>query len=153
MGDVLASLARQLIELQLRVGELDAQHVCCYAPLLTADRGPQTDVNAVLLPQSSTSVMFGANDIGYNTTWNLAALHDVAPGVRLGGGLLYSRLGVLGTVGSNGTGLDVRFYDPRRPTLDLYGEVHITPWAQIFFGERAINQVQRRTDYGLQFHY
>ncbi|HEY9084812.1 MAG TPA: MlaD family protein [Candidatus Tyrphobacter sp.] len=153
MGGTLAALARQLVELQVRVGELDAQHVCCPSPLLSADRGPQTDVNAVLFPHGSTSVMFGANDIGHNTTWNLAALHDVAPHVRLGGGVLYSRLGILGTFGANDTGIEARFYDPRRPTLDLYGDVHLTPWAQIFFGERAINQLERRTEYGVQFHY
>ncbi len=153
MGGTLAALARQLVELQVRVGELDAQHVCCGTPLLGADRGPQTDVNALFLPHGATSVLFGANDIGYNTTWNFAMLHNFTPGLRLGGGVLYSRLGVLGTYGVNDTGIEARFYDPRRPTLDLYGNVHLTRWAQLFFGERAINQPERRTEYGVQFHY
>ncbi len=153
MGGALAGLARPLLELQLRVGELDPQRVCCPSPLFSADRGPQTDLNAILLPNGSTSVMFGANDIGHATTWNLAALHRVAPDLRVGGGLLYSRLGILGQYDVHGTGLEARFYDPRRPTLDLYGDVHVTPWAQLFIGERAINQPERRTDYGIQFRY
>lgn len=153
MGNALSGIAHQLIALQLRIGELDAQRVCCSSPLFTSDRGPQTDLNAIFLPHGSTSVMFGANDIGQNTTWNLAALHGVAPDVRVGGGFLYSRLGVLGQYDVNGTGLEARFYDPRHPTLDLYGDVHLTPWAQLFIGERAINQAERRTDYGIQFHY
>ncbi|MHB8433779.1 MAG: MlaD family protein [Candidatus Tyrphobacter sp.] len=153
MGGTLSGLARQLIALQLRVGELDAQHVCCPSALFSADRGPQVDLNAILLPNASTSVMFGANDVGHATTWNLAALHRVAPDVRVGGGLLYSRLGVLGQYDVHGTGIGARFYDPRRPTLDLYGDVHLTPWAQLFLGERAINQPERRTDYGIQFSY
>ncbi len=153
MGSALGNLARQLVEIQLRVGELDRERVCCSSPLFTSDRGPQTDLNATFLPHSSTSVMFGANDIGYDTTWNLAALKSVAPDLRLGGGFLYSRLGVLGEYDVNGTGVEARFYDPRHPTLDLYGDVHLTPWAQLFFGERALNQAERRTDYGIQFHY
>lgn len=153
LGNALAGVAHQLVELQLRVGELDAQHVCCSSSLFTADRGPQTDLNAVFLPHGNTSVMAGANDIGYDTTWNLAALRAVTPDLRLGGGFLYSRLGVLGQYDVNGTGLEARFYDPRHPTLDLYGDVHLTPWAQLFIGERAINQAERRTDYGIQFHY
>ena len=153
LGGTLTGVARDLIEVQLRVGELDHESVCCSSPLFTADRGPQPDLNAILLPHGSTSVMFGANDIGYNTTWNLAALRKVLPNVRLGGGLLYSRLGVLGQYDDNGTGLEARFYDPRHPTLDVYGNVHLTPWAQLFIGERAINQPERRTDYGIQFHY
>ncbi|MGH7736993.1 MAG: MlaD family protein [Candidatus Tyrphobacter sp.] len=153
IGSALAGVARNLIELQLRVGYLDRESVCCGTPLLGADRGPQTDLNAILLPHGSTSVLFGANDIGHDTTWNLAALRTVAPDLRLGGGFLYSRLGVLGEYGANGTGLEARFYDPRHPTLDLYGDVRLTPWLQLFAGERALNGPQRRTDYGIQFHY
>ncbi len=153
IGNALAGVARQLVELQLRVGYLDREHACCSTPLLTADRGPQTDVNALLLPNATTSVFVGANDVGHETTWNLAAIHTVLPNFRVGGGLLYSRLGVLGEYEVNGTGIEARYYDPRNPTLDLYGNVHLTPWAQLFFGERDINQPERRTDYGIQFHY
>jgi ABC-type transporter Mla subunit MlaD len=154
MGGVLSRVALQLVELQLRVGYLDRQHVCCGGtPLLTPDRGPQTDLNAILLPHSQTSVVFGANDIGHQTTWNLAATHEVLPDFRIGGGLLYSRLGVMGQYDDHGNGVDLRFYDPRHPTLDVYGDVHLTSWAQLFFGERAINQPQRRTDVGIQLHY
>lgn len=153
LGSALGSIARELIEIQVRVGELDKQQVCCPEPLYSADRGPQTDVNAIFLPHSSTSVILGANDIGQYTTWNLAALESVAPYARVGGGVLYSRLGVIGQLGENGTGLDARFYDPRHPMLDVYGNVRIAPWANLFFGERAINQPWRRTDYGIEFHY
>lgn len=153
LGSALGSIARELVEIQVRIGELDRQEVCCPEPLFSADRGPQTDVNAILLPHAGTSVMFGANDIGHDTTWNLAALEKVAPYARIGGGVLYSRLGVIGQLGTNGTGLDARFYDPRHPMLDLYGNVRIAPWADLFFGERAINQPWHRTDYGIQFHY
>jgi ABC-type transporter Mla subunit MlaD len=153
MGGTLAALASELIEVQLRVGELDRQRVCCPSPLFSSDRGPQTDLNAILLPHSSTSLFFGANDIGHDTTWNLDALERVAPDVRVGGGLLYSRLGIMTDIGAKGTGLDARFYDPRQPTLDLYGNVRVTPWADLFFGERAINQPWRRTEYGIQFRY
>ncbi len=153
MGSALSGVAQALVALQLRIGELDSQHVCCSSPLFSADRGPQTDLNAILVPNGSTSVMLGANDIGHATTWNLAALHRVAPDLRVGGGFLYSRLGILGQYDVHGTGLEARFYDPRRPTLDLYGDVHVTPWAQLFIGERAINQPERRTDYGIQFQY
>jgi phospholipid/cholesterol/gamma-HCH transport system substrate-binding protein len=153
LGSALASIAHELIAIQIRVGELDEQQVCCPEPLFSADRGPQTDVNAVLLPHATTSVMFGANDIGQYTTWNLAALESVAPYARVGGGILYSRLGIMGQLGANGTGLDARFYDPRHPMLDLYGQVRIAPWADVFFGERALNQPWRRSDYGIEFRY
>jgi hypothetical protein len=153
LGSALASIAHELIEIQVRVGELDRQEVCCPEPLFSADRGLQTDVNALLLPRSGTSVLFGANDIGQYTTWNLAALESVAPYARVGGGILYSRLGIMGELGANGTGLDARFYDPRHPMLDLYGKVRVAPWADLFFGERAVNQPWRRTDYGIEFRY
>lgn len=153
LGAGLAGVAHELIELQVRVGELDREHVCCSSPLFTSDRGPQTDINALFLPHGSTSVLFGANDIGQQTTWNLAAMRALSPDLRFGGGVLYSRLGVLGQYDVDGTGLEARFYDPRHPTLDLYGDVHLTPWMQIFVGERAINQAERRTDYGIQFRY
>ncbi len=153
MSGMLSNLARQLIQIQLRVGELDRQQVCCPSPLFSADRGPQTDINAILFPHATTSVLFGANDIGQNTTWNLDALERVAPYVRLGGGILYSRLGIMSEIGAHGTGLDARLYDARHPMLDLYGRVRVAPWADLFFGERAINQPWRRTDYGIEFRY
>lgn len=153
MGGVLAAIAHELVELKVRVGELDRQQVCCPSPLFSSDRGPQTDVNAVLLPQGTTSVLFGANDVGRDTTWNIDALERVAPYVQVGGGLLYSRLGVMTEIGANGNGLDMRFYDPSQPAFDLYGNVRVAPWANLFFGERAINQPWRRTDYGIEFRY
>lgn len=153
MSGTLAELAHNLISLELRIGELDRQQVCCPSPLFSADRGPQTDINAILLPHSSTSVLFGANDIGANTTWNLAAMESVAPYARLGGGVLYSRLGVLGSLGNDTASLDARFYDPRRPALDLFGNLRLAPYASLFFGERAINLPERRTDYGIEFRY
>jgi hypothetical protein len=155
LGSALSGLAAQLIAIDLRIGELDRQpELCCTIyPQVPYDRGPQTDLNVTLLPHSKTSLWFGANDIGNGTTWNVDALERIAPGVQLGGGIVYSQLGVLGRFGAHGTGLDARLYDPQHPMVDLYGTVRVAPWAQIFFGERALNQPWRRTDFGLQFHY
>ncbi len=152
LGGSLAGLAHDLIELQLRVGYLETEHTCC-SPLYPPQNGLETDLNAVFLPHSSTSFMLGANEAAGYTSLNLAALRNVTPNFSLGGGLLYSRLGVLGSYTVNGTGIDTWLYDPSHPALDLYGNVRVAPWAQVYFGERALNQAQRRSELGIQFHY
>jgi phospholipid/cholesterol/gamma-HCH transport system substrate-binding protein len=149
----LAGIASNLIDIQLRVGELSEQKYCCPTNLFTADRGPQTDLNAVFLPKSANSLMIGANDIGYNTTANLALLHAVGSNVRLGGGILYSQLGLIGQYNAGVFGLDTRLYDPRRPELDLYGNLHLTRNLELFYGERAINHPERRFSYGFQTNF
>lgn len=149
----LATIAGNLISIQLRMSELSAQRVCCPNSLYSADRGPQTDLNAVLLPNSSNSLFVGANDIGYNTTANLALLHSLNGNARVGGGILYSQLGLIGQYNAGVFGLDTRVYDPRRPQIDLYGNLHLTHNLELFYGERAINHQERRFSYGLQTQF
>lgn len=153
MKQHLGQLARSLIAVQLRVSGLSNETVCCKTPLLTSDRGPQTDLNAVLLPRASTSLMIGAADIGHNTTMNLAAIKSISPSVRLGGGLLYSRLGMLGQFNSRLFGIEGRLYDPRRPEVDLIGTLNFPSGLQLFAGSRALNHPERRTVYGVQLQF
>lgn len=149
----LGSIARNLVAIQIRMSGLSAQKVCCANPLLTADRGPQTDINAVLLPRSKTSFLVGANDIGYNTTTNAALLESLSSQVRVGGGVLYSQLGVLGQYNARLFGLEGRLYNPRLPALDVYGNVNLARGLQLFIGERDINHPERRTVYGVQAQF
>ena len=146
----LAGIASNLISIQLRVSELSDQKFCCLNPLFSADRGPQTDLNAVLLPNARNSLLVGANDIGYDTTTNLAVIHSLDSSMRVGAGLLYSQLGVLGEFNRGLFGLDTRVYDLRRPQIDLYGNLHLTRHLDLFYGERAINHQERRFSYGLE---
>jgi hypothetical protein len=154
----LATIAHNLIALQIQVGELDQkEHGTDSSPLLTRDRGPQTDVNATLLPNGSTSLLVGANDIGsYNTTtWNVAALERLGRGLHVGGGIIYSRLGELASYnpGGGAFGLEERLYDPRHPTLDGYGTLRIAKGLNLFGGERDVTHTGRRTDFGLRLSF
>jgi phospholipid/cholesterol/gamma-HCH transport system substrate-binding protein len=149
----LAGIASSLIQIQLRVGELSSSQIASPNGLLSADRGPQTDLNAVFLPKSTNSLMVGANDIGYHTTANLALLHSIGSGFRVGGGILYSQLGFLTKYDTNLFGAQASIYDPRRPELDLFGNVHLTKNLELFAGERAINHPERRFNYGLQTNF
>ncbi len=149
----LDSIARNLVAIQIRMSGLSAQKTCCANALLSSDRGPQTDINAVLFPRSKTSVLLGANDIGHYATTNAALLESISPQVRLGGGVLYSRLGVLGQYNASLFGVEGRLYDPRRPTLDLYGNLNLTHGLQLFVGQRDINHSERRTVYGIQAQF
>ncbi len=152
LGGMLGALAHDLVEVQLRVGYLEDERVCC-SPLYPQGNGVETDLNAILLPHASTSFMIGADEAGGYTSLNLAALRNLTSSFSLGGGLLYSRVGVLGDYDVNGNGLDAWLYDPSHPALDLYGNVRVAPWAQLYVGERALNQAQRRSELGIQFHY
>jgi len=154
----LATIAHNLVALQIRVGELDQKvSGSDSSPLLTRDRGPQTDVNAVLLPSGGTSLLVGANDIGsFNTTtWNVAGLENVGHGLHVGGGVVYSRLGQLATYnpGGGAFGIEERLYDPRHPTLDGYGTLKLAKGLNLFGGERDITHTGRRTDFGLQLKF
>ncbi len=155
----LESLTANLIAVQIRVSELDMSNAKAFSsPLLTQDRGPQTDFNAVLLPKGHTSLLTGANDIGTTdtTSFNFAALQSLNPGgtLRVGGGVLYSRLGALATIGGpTGLGLETRIYDPRHPTLDGYATLHAAPNVELFGGERDILHSGRRTTFGLQLQF
>ncbi len=142
------SVAGNFVIVHYRATGLARQRVCCGTPLLSSDRGPQSDFYAILLPRSPTRVLIGVNDIGANTTWNLAAIRGRAHGFGLGGGILYSRPGVLARYGG-ALSVQTLFYDPRRPTLDLYGNIRIAPAATLFFGQRSLNHQDRRTVYGI----
>jgi len=144
----LSSIASSLVQINLRLSELSPQKVCCLNSLYSADRGPQTDLNAVFLPKSSTSLMVGANDIGYDTTANLALIRTLGSNVHVGGGILYSQLGFLGAYNAGVFGLDARVYDARRPEIDLYGNLRVWRKLDFFYGERAINHAERRFSYG-----
>ncbi len=155
----LQSIAAGLIAVQIRVAELDAQNAAGFSsPLLTNDRGPQSDINVVLLPRGRTSLLTGANDIGGagTSSYNFAALQSIGPGdaFRVGGGVLYSRLGLLADYGRpRGLGLELRAYDLRHPTLDPYATLHVVPGFELFGGERDVLHSGRRTVFGLQLQF
>jgi ABC-type transporter Mla subunit MlaD len=155
----LQSIAASLVAIQIRVAELDKQNAnTLNSPLLTKDRGPQTDFNLVLLPNGRTSLLTGASDIGSSGTssYNFAALQAIGPGnaFRVGGGVLYSRLGVLANYAPRtGLGFEARAYDLRYPTIDGYATLHAAPGVEIFGGERDILHSGRRTVFGLQLQF
>jgi hypothetical protein len=148
----LDTLAKQFVDVQLRVSELSRQTVPTASgssSLLTNDRGPQTDMNVEFLPHSSASFVTGANDIGAQTTYNFLGEEKFGE-FRLGGGMLYSRLGLFASGQSDHFGFETRFYDPRHPTLDAYGRVILTPHLELFGGQRDVLHADRRNVFGLQ---
>jgi phospholipid/cholesterol/gamma-HCH transport system substrate-binding protein len=155
IGNKLAGIAKNLFAVQVRVGELSSQRIVSSNPnpLLSADKGPYTDFNLLLLPKSSTSFMVGANDIGAKSTLNFAMLSSFGQSVRIGGGVLYSRLGVIGQYNAQRFGLEGRLYDLRRPTLDAYVNANITSFSSIFFGYRDLTRPERRATVGLQLQF
>ncbi|HXM18989.1 MAG TPA: MlaD family protein [Candidatus Tumulicola sp.] len=100
--------------------------------------GPTSDVNITLLPRSSTSVTFGVNDLGYNSSFNFLINKRATPNFTLSGGVLYSKLGAKAVFQPGALGVDARFYDPKHPTLDLYGDVRLSKRLQLFYGERNV---------------
>ena len=156
----LQSAAANLLAVQIRVSELSVQNASGYSsPLLTKDRGPQTDFNVVALPHGRTSLLTGANDIGSSgtTSYNFAALQSIGPasGFRVGGGVLYSRLGLLAGYSPpvRGLGFETRAYDLRHPTIDGYGTLHAAPNVELYGGERDVLHSGRRTVFGLQLQF
>ncbi|TAM61938.1 MCE family protein [bacterium] len=140
-----------LFALQMRVSELSKSKGAGFStPLLSRDRGPQSDVNLWIAPYSSTSVKLGANDIGAYSTVNAAIFKRLTPSLRLGGGVLYSRVGVEGSAGSGALGLDALLYDLRHPTLDVYGRLRMSRGVDGFAGERDLTSGDRRTVFGLE---
>jgi phospholipid/cholesterol/gamma-HCH transport system substrate-binding protein len=148
----LSHVLTSLVQVQGRFSYLNAQGVPGPNPLLTSDRGPQADLNLVVLPRGSISGMFGANDVGAKTTWNAAALKN-AGNLHVGGGVLYSQIGVLGSYDFGKLGAETRIYNLRRPTFDVYGNVNVLQWAKLFFGERDATRSDRRTVFGLQLQF
>lgn len=149
----LTKMLSNLVQAQLRLTYLNAQSVNGPSPLLTGDRGPQADLNLVVLPKGSVSGFLGANDIGGKTTWNLAGMKNFGNGFRAGGGVLYSQLGVLGQYDAGHFGAETRVYDLRRPTLDIYGNFNLAQWAKVFLGQRDATRSDRRTVFGLQLNF
>lgn len=141
-----------LRESELAPARLSPSGVPLTSPLLTTDRGPQTDINATLFPDARTSYLLGANDIGAVTTLNAAEVTHQGP-FMYGGGILYSRLGVLGGITAGPFGLETRVYDPRRGSVDLYGNISPTKSTTIFAGERDLTRQTRRPVYGIDLHF
>jgi ABC-type transporter Mla subunit MlaD len=152
----IGAVARSLIAIQLRLSELDVyQPNSISQPLLrTSQRGPQSDVNAFILPNGKTSLFLGANDIGTpQTSWNVAVKENVAPHLYIGGGVLYSNLGLIAQYNPGLLGFEARLYDPQFPTLDAYGNLNVAHGVQLFGGERDITHNGRRTVFGLQLQF
>jgi ABC-type transporter Mla subunit MlaD len=152
----IGAIAHNLLAIQIRLSELDeykpgssGQHL-----LQTTMRGPQSDVNAFILPNGKTSLMVGANDIGTpQSTWNVAVKENVAPHLYIGGGVLYSTLGAVVQYNPGVLGFEARVYDPAFPTLDAYGNVNLAKGVQVFGGERDLTHTGRRTVFGLQLQF
>jgi len=149
----LASLARNLIAVQVRLSGLSPQVNAGLNPVLTSSRGPLGDINLVVLPHASTSVVFGANAIGTNTTYN-ALLEQNKGDFHLAAGVLYSQIGVLGQYAPlHGLGFETRIYDLTYPLVDLYGNLHLSPSAELFFGQRDVLHASRRNTFGFQYQF
>ncbi len=147
----LAGIASSLISIQLRISELSTQTVCCPNPLYSESRGPEGDLNAVLLPHNKTSFLVGANNIGYTpTTANVALIQKLSPNFKIGGGVLYSQLGFLASYDERLFGFDTKIYNIQRPDIDLYGNLNVAKNWQLFVGERALNHAERRFTFGFQ---
>jgi ABC-type transporter Mla subunit MlaD len=152
----IGAVAKNLLAIQLRLSELDT-----YQPntigqrlLQTSQRGPQTDVNAFILPYGKTSLFVGANDIGTpQSSWNVAVKENIAPHLSVGGGVLYNNLGGLVQYNPGPIGFEARVYDPQFPTLDAYANINLSRGIQLFGGERDLTHSGRRTVFGLQLQF
>jgi phospholipid/cholesterol/gamma-HCH transport system substrate-binding protein len=150
----LGAVAKNLLSVEIRVSELSRQTVPIAtqgngSPLLTHDRGPQSDFNLHLLPGGDTSFVFGANDLGAQTSYNFYGLSRMGP-LHVGGGILYSRLGLLARAQSGHLGFETQVYDPRNLTLDAYGKIILAPRLSLFGGQRDVLHPDRRTVFGLE---
>jgi ABC-type transporter Mla subunit MlaD len=153
----LDSFTKDLVQLQVRVGVLSPLRPGSYnrndSPLLTADRGPQSDFNLFILPHAHTGLEGGVNDVGSgNATGNFLLVSRKGP-LTMSGGILYSQLGASASIAGKALGFEARAYDLRHPTLDTYLNVIALPKFQIFGGERDVNHAQRRTVAGLQAEF
>jgi len=151
----LDSFTKDLVEIQIRVGQLTPlQPVNArgnISPLLSIDRGPQTDFNIRVLPKGATSLLVGVNDAGGAASTANFMLIGHRGAFQYGGGMEYSRLGLTASYAASVAGLEFRAYDLRHPTLDAYGNLFLAPKLQLFGGERDITHADRRTVFGLQF--
>ncbi|MBV8371729.1 MAG: MCE family protein [Candidatus Eremiobacteraeota bacterium] len=150
----LGNVLRNLIAIQLRLSGLSVQQNPGLNPVLTKSQGPLGDLNLLVLPHASTSLMVGANSIGNNTTYNAVLLKGSDYGLRLGGGVLYSQIGVMAQYNTiKGFGLETRIYDLTYPMIDLYGNLRVTKNAQFFFGQRDMTHASRRNTLGFQYTF
>lgn len=150
----LSSVARNLVAAQIRVSLLSPyRRFSASNPLLSPDRGPQTDFNLVAFPHGPLNLTVGANDIGTHFTSYNFLLSQVHGPLRYGGGVLYSRLGALASYNPGRLGVEGRAYDLRHPTFDVYGNLNIHPNASVFLGERDLTRPDRRTVFGLQLQF
>jgi phospholipid/cholesterol/gamma-HCH transport system substrate-binding protein len=153
----LDAFTKDLVQLQVRASVLSPLRPGSYnrndSPLLTADRGPQTDFNLFILPHAHTGLEAGLNDIGSGTSTGNLQLVSRTGSLAMSGGILYSRLGGTASVAMKALGLEARVYDLRHPTLDSYVNLNATKKFQIFGGERDISHAQRRTVFGLQTEF
>jgi hypothetical protein len=106
-----------------------------------------------LLPSLGSHVTIGANDLGYNTTYN--ALFDTSrsPRLTVSGGILYSTLGVKAVINPRGVfALDARLYDAKHPKFDIYGNLRLSERLRLFYGERnaLLNSGPRLPSFGLE---
>ena len=149
----LADLMHQLVGIQVRLSGLSPQHNAGLNPVLTSSQGPLGDINVVVLPHAATSLVVGANAIGVNTTYN-ALLEQNKGAFHVGGGVLYSQIGILGAYQPlHGFGVETRVYDLTYPLVDLYGNLRIAPGAELFFGQRDMLHASRRNTFGLQYQF
>jgi len=153
----LNGFTKDLVQLQVRVGELSPARpgslTTNTSPLLTADRGPESDFNVFLLPHARTGLEAGVNDVGSATSTANAILINRAGSLSYGGGIEYSRLGLNAAIARGVFGLETRAYDLRHPTVDSYVNILAFPKLQFFGGERDLTHVDRRTVFGLQFEF
>ncbi len=104
-----------------------------------ASPGPASDFNLELLPRFPVHLTVGANDLGYKTTYNFLINLQDSPRLQYSFGVLYSNLGAQALYQSAGPfGIDARLYDPKRPKLDLYGDLRLAQRLQLFYGERSL---------------
>jgi phospholipid/cholesterol/gamma-HCH transport system substrate-binding protein len=149
----LGALFRSLVNVQVRLSGLSPQQEATLNPVLTHSQGPLGDINVIVLPHGTTSLMFGANAIGNNTTWN-AVLEQQKGSFQFGGGVLYSQIGLLARYTSlGGLGFETRVYDLTFPMLDLYGNFRIAPGTELFFGQRDVTHASRRNTAGIQYQF
>ena len=118
--------------------------------------GPSSDLNIVVLPRAKTHLTVGANDLGYSTTYNFMLDRD-SKDLQLGAGVEYSKLGIAALFRPFGSpiGIDARVYDPKHPTLDLYGDLRLNERLRLFYGERHLwtNAQTKTPSFGLQIKY
>lgn len=118
--------------------------------------GPSSDLNVVLLPKAKTHLTMGANDLGYSTTYNFMVNRN-SKDLQLGAGVEYSKLGIAALFRPFGSpiGVDARVYDPKHPTLDLYGDLRLSERLQLFYGERYLwtNTKTKTPSFGLEIKY